>query len=176
MLLLLGVFTLDCARNSEALRWRWGTHPTMLHRLVDLPFAYFVDPRLRQVLLPTLLCACYREHVNFRILATRLAPEHLIVYLRREIEARDADGALGSLSASGGGGGGGGGGLGSAPSLAPAVLVDDPSELPIVSLEYGLHARLAPSRWAEAMRYLATRPESPLPVVEGVEPPQRRSE
>ena len=43
-----------------------------------LPFVYFVDPRLRAVLFPTLLCACLHDTVNLRILSSRLAPAHLL--------------------------------------------------------------------------------------------------
>ena len=45
------MFALGTPRNAEALRWRWNRHPTMLHRLCDLPFGYFCEPRLRAVLL-----------------------------------------------------------------------------------------------------------------------------
>jgi hypothetical protein len=52
------------------------------------------------------------------------------------------------------------------------VLADDPSELPMVSLEYGLAARVPPALWPACMRYLSERPESPMPgPIDGVEPP-----
>ena len=136
VLLLLALFALGSPRNAEALRWRCGSHPTMLHRLCDLPFSYFSEPRLRGVLMPTLICACLHDMVNLRILQSRLSPQHVIVYLRSEMashqQAPDS----------------------SATSLALATLVEDPSELPIVSMEYGLAARLSPLKWADALTYL----------------------
>ena len=156
-LLLLGAFALATPKNAETLRWRWGAHPTMLHRLCELPFAYFVDPELRDVLLPTLISACHNDPFNFRILSSRLAPEHLTRYLRAQPE-------------------------GAARELAPgrecapaAVLSSDPSELPIVTMDYALAARFPPVLWLEATRYLSVRPESPAP--EGIDllpdPPAR---
>ena len=65
ILLLLGLFTLRCPRNAEVLRWRKGKYPTMLHRLVDLPFRYLCEPRARMVLLPTLVCAVLHETLNY---------------------------------------------------------------------------------------------------------------
>jgi len=111
--------------------------------------------------MPTLICACLHDMVNLRILQSRLSPQHVIVYLRSEMashqQAPDS----------------------SATSLALATLVEDPSELPIVSMEYGLAARLSPLKWADALTYFASRPESPtaeLLQVGGLEPPPRRSE
>jgi hypothetical protein len=42
----------------------------------------------------------------------------------------------------------------------------------MVSLEYGLAARVPPALWPACMRYLSERPESPMPgPIDGVEPP-----
>jgi hypothetical protein len=152
VLLLLGMFSLGAPRNAEALRWRWCGHPTMLHRLCDLPFAYFCEPRLRAVLFPTLLCACLHDSVNLRILTSRLSPEHLLCFLRNASLSEPA----------------------ASTHMPPAVLIDDPSELPIVSIEYALAARLPPDTWAEATRFFSNRSESPLVdpgTNSGVDPP-----
>jgi len=158
------MFTLAAPRNAEALRWRWSGHPTMLHRLCELPFAYYCEPRLRSVLLPTLLCACLHDTVNLRILSSRLAPVHLLTFLR--------------ISAAGGAASSTGENqpppspTSAPPSYTPpAVLIDDPSELPIVSMNYDLAARLPPEMWNEAIAFFSTRPESPAPDFLGVEPP-----
>ena len=162
VLLLLGLFCLHSPRNAEALRWRWGAHPTMLHRLVELPFRYFCEPRCRQVLLPTLLCAVLHEPVNMRILSSSLSPEHLVTFLKTQSLALGTTGQAGATQAAGA----------TPPPLAPAVLAEDPSELPMVSLEYGLAARVPPALWPACMRYLSERPESPMPgPIDGVEPP-----
>ena len=59
----------------------------MLHRLVELPFPYFCEPRLLAVLMPTLLCGCLADVANLHILSSRLSPEHLARYLRGQIRA-----------------------------------------------------------------------------------------
>ena len=45
-----------------------------------------------------------------------------------------------------------------------AVLEADPSELPVVSVDFSLAARLPPSLWKSALQLFSFRPESPLSV------------
>ena len=146
----------------------------MLHRLVELPFRYFCEPRCRQVLLPTLLCAVLHEPVNLRILSSSLSPEHLVTFLKTQSLAVGTTNQAGATQAAGATqvAGATQAAVGTPPPLAPAVLADDPSELPMVSLENGLAARVPPALWPACMRYLSERPESPMPgPIDGVEPP-----
>mmetsp|Transcript_29862 Transcript_29862/g.96380 ORF Transcript_29862/g.96380 Transcript_29862/m.96380 type:complete len:278 (+) Transcript_29862:448-1281(+) len=156
LLLLLGIFTHGSRPNAELLRWRKGDHPTMLHRLVSLPFAYFCVPRLRAVLLPTLLCGCFCDQSNTRILAAHLHPDHLVRFLREEIAAAPA-----------------------AHALTPAaLLVSDPSQLPAVTMDYSLAARLPPTEWEAALAFFATPPEppaSPRPAESDSDPAPHRA-
>ena len=139
MLLLLGQFTLGSAANGEILRWRWGEHPTMLHRLASLPFAYFVKPQLRRVLLPTLIAGCVHDVDNSRILAHRLSAQHLLRFLREQMVAAP-----------------------SASELTPATsLSADPSELPMVAMDFALSARVPSRLWPAALAFFSTRPETP---------------
>ena len=144
VILLLGMFALCAPRNAEALRWRWQGHPTMLHRLCDLPFAYYCEPRLRSVLLPTLLCACLHDSVNLRILSSRLSPTHLLNFVRL-----NASGAYPTAALSAGSSSTDGSSTASPASppaySPPAALIDDPSELPIVTMEYTLRLTHSPS-------------------------------
>jgi len=138
LLLLLGIFTHTSRANAELLRWRKGEHPTMLHRLVSLPFGYFCVPRLRAVLLPTLLCGCFRDAANTRILAAHLHPDHLVRFLKEELAAGP-------------------------PAAQPpaALLVADPSQLPAVTMDYALAARLPPAEWEAALEFFQRPPEPP---------------
>ncbi|KAL3930974.1 MAG: hypothetical protein SGPRY_001311 [Prymnesium sp.] len=81
VVMLLGLFCLRSRPNCEVLRWRWGHHQMMLHRLCSLPFSYFVHPSLRDVLFPTLICGCLGDTINLRILAAKLSPAHIHIYL-----------------------------------------------------------------------------------------------
>ena len=152
-LLLLGQYTLGNAYNAEVLRWRWGEHPTMLQRLCSLPFEYFCHPQLRRVLLPTLLAGCLHDVPNFRILSQRLSAQHLVRFVR-EHQARPPP---------------------SSGELTPAALLSaDPSELPMVSMDFALSSRVPPAQWNAALAFLsAPRPVSP--PSEG-ETPGRREE
>ena len=99
------------------------------------------------MLYPTLLTACMHDTVNLRILSTRLSPAHLLRYLREHATPEAA-----------------------APHEAhatpppAAARTPDPSELPVVSLDFSLAARLPPSLWAEANSFFAMRPDSPAPA------------
>ena len=145
VLLLLALFALGSRANSEVLRWRWRGHPTMLHRLCALPFPYFCEARLRAILMPTLVCGCLHDAANLRILSSRLSAEHLRRFLREQLRLQAAAAVA------------------PCADLSPAaVLVADPSELPIVSLDYSLACRLHPAMWSEALAFFeAARPPTP---------------
>ena len=83
LLLVLGIFVHGSRANAELLRWRCGERPTMLQRLVSLPFRYWCVPALRRVLLPTLLCGCLHDPTNTQILSASLHPAHLVRCRRR---------------------------------------------------------------------------------------------
>ena len=60
--LLTGLFALQDAGNQELLHW--GTSPTILQRLSNLPFAYYSDAAKRPLLFPTLLAAAYAHEAR----------------------------------------------------------------------------------------------------------------
>ncbi|KAL1508257.1 hypothetical protein AB1Y20_004374 [Prymnesium parvum] len=147
VVMLLGLFCLRSRANCEVLRWRWGQHQLMLHRLCSLRFGYFIVPALREVLLPTLICGCMHDAVNLRVLAAKLSPSHLLRYLELAMASQQPStprtaGAAGD-------------------SCTPAALMSDPSELPVVCLDFSLAARLPPALWPEAFDFLSSVPEAP---------------
>ena len=152
LLLVLGIFVHGSRANAELLRWRCGERPTMLQRLVSLPFRYWCVPALRRVLLPTLLCGCLHDPTNTQILSASLHPAHLVRFLEEETES-----------------------AGDSPSGATpaAVLLPDPSELPIVNMDYALSARLPREEWAGAIAFFSRQPASPSSTASS--PPPARS-
>ncbi|KAH9331731.1 hypothetical protein KI387_003839, partial [Taxus chinensis] len=79
-LLLLGYFALLHLGNQAVLRW--GKSPTILHKICDLPFAFFSDPQLTPVLVGTLLAVCYGCEQNRDVVQQELSMDMLLVLLK----------------------------------------------------------------------------------------------
>ena len=79
LLLFIGYFCLLRPRNQDVLHW--GSHPTILQKLCDLPFDYFCKPRLLEALMPTLLIACYKHEGNLVVVREQLNVKHIIAFM-----------------------------------------------------------------------------------------------
>lgn len=79
-LLLLGYFALLHPGNQAVLRW--GKSPTILHKICDLPFAFFSDPLLMPVLVGTLLAICYGSEQNRDVVREELSMDMLLSLLK----------------------------------------------------------------------------------------------
>ena len=91
------------------------------------------------MLLPTLIAGCVHAVDNSRILAHRLSAQHLLRFLREQMAAAPA-----------------------ATELTPATsLSADPSELPMVAMDFALSARVPSRLWPAALAFFSTRPETP---------------
>ena len=100
---------------------------------------------IAEQLLPTLLAGCLHDVPNFRILSQRLSAQHLVRFVReQQARARPPQQQQGG-------------------DLTPAALLSaDPSELPMVSMDFALSSRVPPAQWSAALAFLsAPRPESP---------------
>ncbi|XP_063955862.1 S phase cyclin A-associated protein in the endoplasmic reticulum-like isoform X2 [Lytechinus pictus] len=70
-----------------------GNTPTLLQQLCSLPFQYFSDPRLINVLFPTLISCCYDNAENKKILQQEMSCSLLMLFL----EERQRDKSKGTL-------------------------------------------------------------------------------
>ncbi|XP_074304130.1 uncharacterized protein LOC141638681 [Silene latifolia] len=75
-LLLLGYFSLLHPGNQAVLRW--GNSPTILHKVCDLPFAFFSDPELMPILAGTLVAACFGCEQNKDVVQQELSPDMIL--------------------------------------------------------------------------------------------------
>ena len=80
VLLVCGYFVVLHPLNQGVLRW--GKSPTILKKLCHLPFPYFCDPELQEVLLPTLLAACYKNQNNRMVVEQDFSLKMLLRFLR----------------------------------------------------------------------------------------------
>lgn len=71
VILCVGYFTVLHPDNQVILQS--GQSPTVLQQLCALPFQYFSDPRLTNVLFPTLIACCYNNQSNRQILEQELS-------------------------------------------------------------------------------------------------------
>eukprot|EP00899_Mesostigma_viride_P016574 jgi/Mesvir1/24918/Mv16903-RA.1 len=112
VLLLVGYFSVQCPHNQAVLHW--GKSPTILQKLCAVPFPYFTDTALVEVLFPTILAASFGNVRNREVLAQEMSLTLVSDCLRRAEEraskaaqvasGASADGAVtdGSASTAGG--------------------------------------------------------------------------
>ncbi|XP_077514235.1 SCAPER domain-containing protein short spindle 3 isoform X2 [Amblyomma americanum] len=72
VVLLVGHFAVLSPDNQAVIQS--GEQPTLLQLLCTLPFEYFSNPKLTQVLLPTLVCCCFGNEHNRTVLEKELSP------------------------------------------------------------------------------------------------------
>jgi len=83
LILLIGYFCILNNDNQDLLSK--GTCPT-IQKLSGVPFHYFTDKRLKDVLFPTLFCAVYKNKRNLDILYKDINKDYLVKYLQNHIQ------------------------------------------------------------------------------------------
>ncbi|XP_060063771.1 S phase cyclin A-associated protein in the endoplasmic reticulum-like [Ylistrum balloti] len=85
----VGYFTVLCPDNQVVIQS--GQPPTILQQMCSLPFQYFSDPRLTNVLFPTLISSCYNNQSNRQILEQELSCMLLSNFLEeKQLEVQQA--------------------------------------------------------------------------------------
>lgn len=79
-ILLLGYFSLFHPGNQAVLRW--GKSPTILHKVCDLPFAFFSDPELMPILTTALIAVCYGCDQNRSVVLQEISSDMIDTLLR----------------------------------------------------------------------------------------------
>ena len=97
LLLFIGYFCLLRPTNQDVLHW--GSHPTILQKLCDLPFDYFCNPKLMDALMPTLMIACCNHEGNLVVVKEQLNVRHIVNYIDRDEAAARAPAQDGDASA-----------------------------------------------------------------------------
>lgn len=59
-----------------------GVQPTILQQLTSLPFAYYSNPQLTNILFPTLIACCYENDFNFSTLEVEVSGNNLVTFLQ----------------------------------------------------------------------------------------------
>lgn len=88
LLLLMGYFAVLNPTNQRILAK--GTS-SLIQKLSAMPFQYFTDKRLKDVLFPTIFSAIYGEERNLEILYQEVSKDHLIKYLQAQIQMHPID-------------------------------------------------------------------------------------
>nr|XP_042894978.1 S phase cyclin A-associated protein in the endoplasmic reticulum isoform X2 [Parasteatoda tepidariorum]XP_042894979.1 S phase cyclin A-associated protein in the endoplasmic reticulum isoform X3 [Parasteatoda tepidariorum] len=79
IIILVGYFTILNSENQSIIQA--GQRPTVLQQLCCLPFLYFCDPELTDVLFPSLIACCYNNPSNKEILQQEMSSELLSNYI-----------------------------------------------------------------------------------------------
>ena len=66
-----------------------GSRPSILQQLCLLPFQYFSDPKLRAILFPTLVAACYENDENRRVVEQDLSCILLANFIDENVMAQE---------------------------------------------------------------------------------------
>ncbi|XP_052278081.1 S phase cyclin A-associated protein in the endoplasmic reticulum-like isoform X2 [Dreissena polymorpha] len=82
VILCVGYFTVYNTDNQMVIQS--GQPPTVLQQLCALPFQYFSDPRLVNILFPTLVSCCYNNQPNTEILEQELSGSLLANFLEEK--------------------------------------------------------------------------------------------
>ncbi|XP_074649946.1 S phase cyclin A-associated protein in the endoplasmic reticulum-like isoform X2 [Tubulanus polymorphus] len=89
IILCVGYFT--ALNQDNQLFIQSGQPPTVLQQLCSLPFQYFSDPKLMNILYPTLIACCYDNSANRAILEHELSCELLANFLEeKDLECQQA--------------------------------------------------------------------------------------
>lgn len=89
VILCIGNFTVLNGDNQNIVQS--GQSPTILQQLCALPFQYFSDPRLTNILFPTLIACCYNNTSNKEILEQELSSALLANFIEeKQLECQQA--------------------------------------------------------------------------------------
>ncbi|CAI9733996.1 phase cyclin A-associated in the endoplasmic reticulum-like isoform X1 [Octopus vulgaris] len=89
VILCIGNFTVLNSDNQNIVQS--GQSPTILQQLCSLPFQYFSDPRLTNILFPTLIAVCYNNPSNKEILEQELSCVLLANFIEeKQLECQQA--------------------------------------------------------------------------------------
>ncbi|XP_048584169.1 S phase cyclin A-associated protein in the endoplasmic reticulum isoform X2 [Nematostella vectensis] len=96
VILIVGNFTVLNQENQVFVQS--GRNPTLLQQLCSLPFQYFSDPRLRNVLFPSLIASCYDNEENKAIIEQEVSCALLENFLQDKLLDGEQDKLLPSKS------------------------------------------------------------------------------
>ncbi|XP_077867715.1 S phase cyclin A-associated protein in the endoplasmic reticulum-like [Saccoglossus kowalevskii] len=87
VILLVGYFTVLNPDNQLIVQL--GNTPTLLQQLCSLPFQYFSDPRLMNILFPALIACCYGNVATKKILEQEMSCSLLATYIEEKTREKE---------------------------------------------------------------------------------------
>jgi len=82
VILMVGYFTLQNERNQDIIQW--GHSPSIIQRTCNLPFQYFSDDKLKQIVFPTLISMCYGNSHAKGILQQEMSGDLIVQFIKNE--------------------------------------------------------------------------------------------
>ena len=87
-IILVGYFAANHADNQMMVQS--GHQPSVLQQLCNLPFPYFSQPNLKEILFPTLLASCHENKENLVILSQEMSWTLIDEYLKTQEGQKNA--------------------------------------------------------------------------------------
>lgn len=128
VILLIGNFVVLNTDNQTLLQS--GQRPTVVQQLCSLPFEYFSEPSLMQILFPTLIVCCFKNDDNMLILTQEVSTALLESYIEETIVKSQ---------------------------IEQIESKSSPLQKSIVTEKWSLPMRFSKSRWNEAKFYFKER-------------------
>ena len=89
-IVLMGYYARGSTERQQSLHW--GSHPTPLQRLCNLPFQFFSLESSKEILFPTLISICHQDERNRSVVEDEISTG----MLHKFIQDRMMDGATGT--------------------------------------------------------------------------------
>ncbi len=87
-IILIGYYARGSAERQQSLHW--GSHPTPLQRLCNLPFQFFSLEKSKEILFPTLISICYQDERNRSVVEDEISTEMLHKFIQDRINNNDS--------------------------------------------------------------------------------------
>ena len=90
-IIMMGYYARGSTERQQSLHW--GSHPTPLQRLCNLPFRFFSQEKDKNILFPTLISICHQDVRNRSVVEDEISKEMLYEFIDSRMKGDEDDAA-----------------------------------------------------------------------------------